>query len=126
MARRYWNHSSARPGLTIKQLSSELLYKDSLAVVLPKNHSLCGTGGPIDLRTLAAERFVLVARETSTALFDKIIAVCSRAGFSPDIVNTASVWSSVVLLVQAGEGISILPSKLQLPLLGCAISCSAR
>jgi DNA-binding transcriptional LysR family regulator len=94
-----------------QHLQTELLYLDPLSAVLPKGHALAH--GPVDLRLLAAEPFVLVARETSTALFDKIIALCLQAGFSPGIVNTGSVWSSVVLLVQSGEGIAILPSNLQ-------------
>lgn len=94
-----------------QHLRSELLYIDPIVVVLPKHHRLAP--GPVDLRSLSGERFVLVARETSTSLFDKIIALCSDAGFAPTIVTTGSVWSSVVLLVQAGEGIAILPSNLQ-------------
>ena len=85
-------------------LRSELLYLDPLIVVLPKNHPLAR--GPIELRKLARERFVFVTRETSPSLFGKIMALCSEAGFSPQIVATGSVWSSVVLLVQAGEGIT--------------------
>jgi len=92
-------------------LSVETVSLDPLMAVLPKDHPLAHS--PVDLRALASERYVLVARETSSALFDKIIAVCTRTGFSPQIVTTASVWSSVVLLVQAGEGISILPSNIQ-------------
>jgi len=93
------------------QLRSELLYLDPIVAVLPKGHKLAR--GPVDLRALAGERFVFVARETSSSLFDKIISLCSDAGFSPEIVATGSVWSSVVLLVQAGEGIALLPSNLQ-------------
>jgi DNA-binding transcriptional LysR family regulator len=99
-----------------QQLRTCLLYLDPLAAVLPKDHPLAK--GAVDLRALAAERFVLVTRETSSALFDKIIEACSRAGFSPDIVNTGSVWSSVVLFVQSGEGISILPRTLEQSLSG--------
>jgi DNA-binding transcriptional LysR family regulator len=94
-----------------RQLRSEVLYPDSLIAVLPKGHRKAGA--PVDLRALAAEQFVLIARETSPALFDKIIACCSNAGFSPQIAATAGVWSSAVLLVQAGTGIAILPSNLQ-------------
>jgi DNA-binding transcriptional LysR family regulator len=94
-----------------QQLRTELLYMDPLVAVVPRHHRLARS--VVDLRSLACERFVLVSRETSSALFDKIIAACSQAGFSPQIVSTASVWSSVVLLVEAGEGIAILPSNLQ-------------
>jgi DNA-binding transcriptional LysR family regulator len=92
-------------------LRSELMYQDPLIAAIPKDHPLAR--GPLDLRTLARERFVLVARETAPSLFGKIMALCSEAGFSPQIVATGSVWSSVILLVQAGEGIAILPSNLQ-------------
>ncbi len=60
-------------------LKSELLYPDPLVAILPKDHRLARA--PVDVRKLAGERFVMVARETSTALFDKIISVCSDAGF---------------------------------------------
>src|SRR6266404_920305 len=93
------------------QLRSELLYFDSLMAVLPKDHPLAP--GPVDVRALAGERFVICARESSQALFDKIIALCEEASFSPRIVNTSPAWSSVVMLVQAGEGIAILPNNLQ-------------
>jgi DNA-binding transcriptional LysR family regulator len=92
-------------------LRSELLYPDPLIAVLSRDHPLAR--GPVDLRKLAHERFVMVARETSAALFNKIVALCAESGFSPHVVATGVVWSSVVLLVQAGEGIAILPSNLQ-------------
>ncbi|HVT95596.1 MAG TPA: LysR substrate-binding domain-containing protein [Bryobacteraceae bacterium] len=94
-----------------QHLRSEMLYLDPLIAVLPKGHRLAG--GPVNIRDLAGERFVLCARETSSAVFDKIISLCSDAGFSPGIVTTSLVWSSVVMLVQAGEGIALLPSNLQ-------------
>jgi DNA-binding transcriptional LysR family regulator len=92
-------------------LGSEMLYLDPLVAVFPKDHPLACES--VDLRNLARERFVLVARESSASLFGKILALCSDAGFSPQIVGTAPAWSSVALLVEAGEGIAILPSNLQ-------------
>jgi DNA-binding transcriptional LysR family regulator len=94
-----------------RELRSELLYPDPLVAVLPRRHPKAG--GPVNLSTLAQEQFVMITRETSPALFDRIIACCLSAGFSPNIVATAGVWSSAVLLVQAGAGIAILPSNLQ-------------
>jgi DNA-binding transcriptional LysR family regulator len=94
-----------------RQLLSEPLYEDFLMAVLPKDHPQARA--PFDLRELAEERFVLIARETASALFDKIIAVCSEAGFSPAIEATGSAWPMVMLLVQSGAGIAILPSNVQ-------------
>src|SRR5579863_1386271 len=92
-------------------LRSELLYLDPLVAVFPKDHPRAR--GPVNLKSLARERFVLVARESSPSLFGKVLALCSEAGFAPQIVSTGVVWASVVLLVEAGEGIAILPNNLQ-------------
>jgi DNA-binding transcriptional LysR family regulator len=92
-------------------LRSELLYLDPLVAVFPKDHPLAGD--TVDLRSLAREGFVLVARESSPSLFGKILALCAEAGFSPQIAATGVAWASVALLVEAGEGIAILPSNLQ-------------
>ena len=91
----------------LDQLAWETIRQDEIVAVLPKHHPLAP--GPVQVRDLAGERFVLSSRETSPAGFDKVIELCSEAGFSPKIASISSVWSSVVLLVQAGEGISMLP-----------------
>jgi DNA-binding transcriptional LysR family regulator len=88
-------------------LQSVLIQQDPIVAILPKHHP--AAPGPVDVRDLANERFVLSSRETSPAVFDKAIELCSEAGFSPRIASISSVWSSVVLMVQAGEGVSLLP-----------------
>lgn len=90
-----------------RELGSETLRHHRLDAVLPKHHRLAK--GPVDLRALSSERFVLCARETAPAVFDKIIGLCSEAGFSPQIAALPMVRSSALMLVQAGEGISIVP-----------------
>ena len=45
------------------------------------------------------------------ALFDGIVALCSSAGFSPNIVNTSATWSSVLTLVESGEGVALVPPE---------------
>jgi DNA-binding transcriptional LysR family regulator len=93
------------------ELRWETVREDAVVAVLPRDHPL--VPGPIHLRDLAQEAFVLTARETSPALFDKVIELCSEAGFSPRIAGLSTVWSSVALLVEAGVGISLLPLNLQ-------------
>ncbi len=51
----------------------------------------------------------MVDRRGSLVVFDKILSLCTEAGFSPMIVGTASASSGVLALVEAGEGISIIP-----------------
>ena len=56
------------------------------------------------MRELAGERFVLNDRKYSPAVFDKVITLCTEAGFSPRISATATVSSGVLALVEAGRG----------------------
>jgi DNA-binding transcriptional LysR family regulator len=94
-----------------RTFNSELLYEDPIVAVLPKTHPLAK--GPISVEALAGENFVLSDRSASPALFDVIISLCRKAGFSPRIANTSSVWSGVLTLVEAGEGIGLVPLGLR-------------
>lgn len=93
------------------QLHSETLYCDPFLAVLPADHPLARS--PLDLKDLGNEPFVLCEREISPTLFDRIILTCGRAGFAPRIVQTSNVFSSVLALVEAGEGITLIPSSLR-------------
>ncbi|HEX4066992.1 MAG TPA: LysR substrate-binding domain-containing protein [Acidobacteriaceae bacterium] len=93
------------------QLRSETLYADPLIAVLPSDHPLAR--GPLALRELANESFVLCERDISPALFDRITSLCEQAGFSPRIIQTSNVLSSVLALVEAGEGVTLIPSSLR-------------
>ncbi len=94
------------------ELRSEAIQQDPIVAVLPKDHPAAATG-TVDLRDLANEPFVLSSRDTSPALFDKVIELCSEAGFSPRIASISTVWSSVAMMVQAGEGVALLPLNQQ-------------
>jgi DNA-binding transcriptional LysR family regulator len=91
-----------------RTLRSELLYRDPIVVVLRRDHPLAGKDVPI--ASLAKERFVLCDRRMTPVLFDGIVAMCRKAGFSPHIVNTSETWSGVLTLVEAGEGVALVPA----------------
>jgi DNA-binding transcriptional LysR family regulator len=93
------------------QLRSETLYYDPFLAVLPREHPLVHSA--FGLRDLANEPFVLCERDISPALFDRIISMCGRAGFAPRVVQTSNVFSSILTLVEAGEGITLIPSSLR-------------
>jgi DNA-binding transcriptional LysR family regulator len=89
-------------------LREELLYNDPIVALLPRDHPLADA--PVELSALAAERFVMCERPTTPVLFDSILALCSSAGFSPNIVNTSQSWPGVLTLVASGEGIALVPA----------------
>lgn len=87
---------------------TERFYSERLYVVFPKDHALAKQK-EIAVESLKAERFVMSERQTSPMVFDKIITLCAEADFSPQIASMATVSSGVLALVEAGEGISIVP-----------------
>jgi DNA-binding transcriptional LysR family regulator len=91
-----------------RTLRDELLFREPLLVVLPRDHPLAGP--TVELAELAAEPFVMRGREDMPSLFDNIVALCTGAGYSPRIVNTMSTWSGILTMVESGEGIALVPS----------------
>jgi DNA-binding transcriptional LysR family regulator len=91
-----------------RTLRSELLYNDPIVVAVRPEHPFAGRA--VHLRELAEQRLVLCERKATPYLFDEFLAMCSLEGFLPQIVNTSSTWSGVLTLVEAGEGIALVPS----------------
>ncbi|SNT36346.1 transcriptional regulator, LysR family [Granulicella rosea] len=89
-------------------LSSEHFQTEAIYAVLPIDHPLAKRRS-ILLRDLAQEQFVLNDRKYSPAVADKIFALCAQAGFSPQLGASATNAPGAIALVQAGEGIAILP-----------------
>jgi DNA-binding transcriptional LysR family regulator len=91
-----------------RSLRSELLYRDPIVVVMRKDHPLAGKS--VTVASLADQQLVLCDRKMTPALFDSILAMCTKAGFSPHVANTSERWSGVLTLVEAGEGIGLVPA----------------
>jgi DNA-binding transcriptional LysR family regulator len=67
----------------------------------------------IEVEELAHEPFVMIEREVSPHGYDHWLSICSKHGFSPDIVNYARSLETVLTLVEAGLGIAMLPNYLK-------------
>ncbi len=95
-----------------KEFHEEPVYTDYLYLALPSGHPLTqnlADDGTVSIKRLAAERFVLLARQAAPALYDEKLAFCRRAGnFSPQVVNEPDRTSTVLLLVESGIGVSIV------------------
>ncbi|HTQ69872.1 MAG TPA: LysR family transcriptional regulator [Acidocella sp.] len=88
------------------------LAEEPMRLVLPAQHPHAGSPS-LQLAALARETFILFPRAIGPGLYDSIIAGCQRAGFSPVLGQEAPQISSIVHLVAAGFGISIVPQSLE-------------
>jgi DNA-binding transcriptional LysR family regulator len=63
----------------------------------------------LGLRSVAAEPFIIIARTRSASFYDHALSVCAAAGFAPRIVQEAGELFTVLSLVRAGLGVSLVP-----------------
>jgi DNA-binding transcriptional LysR family regulator len=101
-----------RPPIIDRDLASQVIFQESVVVALPINHHL-SMAESIDLVALATEAFILFPRELAPGLYDPIIAICQAAGFSPQVVQECIQMQTIVSLVSANMGVSILPESIQ-------------
>lgn len=92
-------------------LCSRLLWPDPLVAALPPAHALARRK-QIALESLAAERFVMLRRETS--LFaEQLLQACAAAGFTPRVAQTVSEVPAQLSLIAAGLGVGLVPASTQ-------------
>jgi len=98
-----------RDGEPREGLSMESILQERFIVALPSRHKLARHAfiRPADLRN---EPFVLFARPMGPLAFDRTFACCEEEGFRPNVVQEAPQWPTVVRLVAAGSGISLVPA----------------
>ena len=96
------------------------LLQEPLVVALPASHPRAGAAA-IALAELRDEPFVMFPRTIGTGLFDDVIAACRAAGFDPNIVQEAPQFTSIIGLVSAGLGVSLVPVGLQQVLLEAVV-----
>lgn len=91
---------------------AERVVREPFSAVLPPDHRLAGHR-TIDLAALSGEGFVLFPRAVAPTLYDQVRAVCRSAGFEPRQVQEAEEWLTIVGLVDAGLGVSIVPASFE-------------
>ena len=89
-------------------MSSRVLFRDPLLAMLPRSRRM--NGKRVRIADLASESFVLFHREGHPALFDTVLTMCQKAGFSPRVENQPSNSEALLSLVEAEHGVSIVPA----------------
>jgi DNA-binding transcriptional LysR family regulator len=90
------------------EFEEENVYMDKLGIALSLMHRLARQK-VVHLKSVAAEPFVQFQRKGARTLFDEVISVWRRAGFSPRIVSEPDFMPTVLTLVESGLCLSIVP-----------------
>lgn len=93
-------------------LSQILVASQPFVACLPSGHALAGQP-TLPLRALQGEPMACVSRGVSADYHERIVALCTEAGFTPEIRYELRHWLSVVSLVSQGLGVALVPQALQ-------------
>nr|WP_315426681.1 LysR substrate-binding domain-containing protein [uncultured Albidiferax sp.] len=85
---------------------------DPYCLALPAQHPLAAEAGVVALKQVAHAEFVAFSRYQDPAYFDRTVALCMEAGFSPHMRHEAGQFISVLTLVGSGLGVAIVPASL--------------
>jgi DNA-binding transcriptional LysR family regulator len=101
-----------RPGLEDpKEVRLKRLPDEHMLAALPSSHPLAQRDR-VRLADLAGEPFVLFPRTVGLSLYDDIVQACREAGFDLLVSQEAPQIPSVVNLVAAGMGVSVVPASI--------------
>ncbi|TYS29413.1 LysR substrate-binding domain-containing protein [Bacillus pumilus] len=95
-----------------KILTSEICCEESLSLVLPENHPLASFP-KVPIHLLANEPFIMFPRHLGAAFYDLIISYFWENSISLNVVQEAIQMHTIVNLVAAGIGISVVPSSVE-------------
>ena len=95
---------------SVPGISTRLIRSEPLGVLVASDHPLAGTQ-TVTLAQLAEEAFVLTDLQAGLQLREQAIEACLDAGFRPRVVQEAPDTLTVMALVAAGVGITVVPSR---------------
>lgn len=104
-------------------LHAKLLDSEPFACCLPQNHRLARRRR-LTIEDLRGEPFILFARSVSPEYHDRVLSICDRAGFRPEIRHEARHWLAIVSLVSQELGIALVPESLKEANLAGATFCA--
>ncbi|MCP8467461.1 LysR substrate-binding domain-containing protein [Pseudomonas sp. ZM23] len=101
-----------RPVPLPETLEAVELFSEPLVAVLRADHPLAESSlDGLEIAALAEEPFVFFPRSYGTGLYDQLITLSRQAGFSPRIAQEAGEAMTIIGLVAAGLGVTMLPAS---------------
>lgn len=101
-----------RPPIGDARLAVQTIFSERFVVAVRTSNRLA-TQRKVALRDLADESFILFPPQPGMMFFNMVQSICERAGFAPRVVQFATPMQTVVGLVGAGIGITIVPQSVR-------------
>jgi len=95
-----------------EKLTLKPLFFDPFTVVVPTTNELFSSQE--ELADFIRQRpFIFFNQDYAPNYYDKLVEICERLGFRPNILHETNNVHSIMQLIEAGLGVSILPSSLE-------------
>ena len=95
-----------------KELVIEAVLQEPLVLALPETHPLASQPR-VRVKALSDEPFVMAQRDSGCGLYDQVLAVCLRAGFSPKVTQEVNEMQVMLGFVAAGLGVAMLSASVK-------------
>jgi DNA-binding transcriptional LysR family regulator len=101
---------AAAPPHTDRRYTRTDLFTDVLDLAVPAGHRLAGRDR-VALRDLATDAWIVGDARSCCGAVAR--SVCAAAGFTPDIRHAVNDWGALAALVEAGQGVALIPRLVQ-------------
>ena len=100
------------PPINDPAIEYRTVLREPLVLAMPSEHRLKGRQ-TVALEELSDESFVMSSRTKRCGLYDQVITICGREGFSPRVVQEANEMQIMLSFISAGIGVSLLPAHVR-------------
>ncbi len=108
LEREYIQVGLLRLPISAPMLNVEVVRREPIVCVLPEEHPLA-TQQRIAVSSLADEPFVLQSSLRGAGYYIQLMNLCLASGFSPNVIQEVTEMHTIVSLVAAGMGVSLVP-----------------
>src|SRR5260370_16489216 len=94
--------------ISARMVNVEVVRRELIVCVLPEKHPLA-MRERITVSLLADEPFVLQSSQRGGGYYTQLMKLCLASGFSPNVIQEVTEMHTIVSLVAAGMGVSLVP-----------------
>ncbi len=98
--------------ISLPFVNVEVVRREPIVCVLPEEHPLA-THERIAVSLLANEPFILQSSHRGAGYYVQLMNLCLASGFSPNVIQEVTEIHTIVSLVAAGMGVSLVPLSAQ-------------
>lgn len=95
------------------ELQKHALIEETLVVAMPSTHPAAHRRGRLNLAMMKGAPLILTPRSAGASLHDAAVNACRSAGFEPTLGQPAPQIATILSLVSAELGISLVPASMR-------------